>query len=86
MAKHKNYGKKPYAKFFKNKKEEPKKQGDVRGFYIDGNLFVDSELMQYIKQDVEMTKEASIKLSSCKNLSSVNLHEFTNNIYTKSNK
>lgn len=76
MAKHKSYGKKPYAKFFKNKKKEPETKDDVRGIFIDGVLYLDEETRRYLENDVKSATDMSYMFKNCKSLSSVEIGHF----------
>lgn len=82
MAKHKSYGKKPYAKFFKNKKKEEDK-GKTVGFRIGDEIFLDEEAMQYLNLDVKSANDMSLTFNSCKKLSTSRLIEFIDKMYKK---
>lgn len=76
MAKHKSYGKKPYAKFFKNKKKEPENKDDIRGIFMDGVLYLDEETRRYLEQDVKSTLDMSNMFKNCNSLSSIEIGHF----------
>lgn len=73
MAKHKNYGKKPYAKFFKNKKKEPENKDDVRGMFMDGVLYLDEETRRYLENDAKSAIDMSNMFKNCNSLSSIEI-------------
>lgn len=82
MAKHKNYGKKPYAKFFKNKKKEDNK-GKTVGFRIGDEIFLDEEAMQYLNNGVKSANDMSLMFNNCTKLSTLKLREIIDNMNKK---
>lgn len=81
MAKHKSYGKKPYAKFFKNKKKEEDK-GKIVGFRIGDEIFLDEEYKKYLVNAAEV-KDMSLMFNNCKKLSTIKLRDFIDKIDEK---
>lgn len=82
MAKHKSYGKKPYAKFFKNKKKEEDK-GKTIGFRIGDEIFLDEEAMKYLNLDVKSANDMSLMFNNCKKLSTLRIREIIDNMNKK---
>ena len=77
MAKHKSYGKKPYAKFFKNKKKVEDKD-NIAGIFTNDIIYLDEDLKQYIFNNVETVKDMSMMFNGCKNISTIKLKDMVN--------